>query len=223
MVPLRDQLKVSCQVCNPVDSSQELTSKTEVLNQVTRLRDNLDAAISKLNVLFDQSNCTREKARFAWNWVFNHELWAKKESSTATDFAVVGTVARYNVTLRCDLAKRENGPTYKQYLSGASVLPKGVALKFTVISTNVLPPYTVRWIIDNEGDEAYEAKQLHWESSDSGTTKWTSTAFKGNHRMMCQIEKEGQVMAKAVHIVKIKASGKSRTWGNWGSSNHGFG
>ncbi len=217
MVSLRDRLKVSCQVYNPVDPSQELTGKTEVLNQVTRLRDNLDTAISKLEVLFDQSNCTRDKARSAWDWVFNHEFWAKKD----TTFTDVSAVARYSVTIRCDLAKYENGPTYKQYLSGSSILPKGVALKFSVLSTNVPPPYTVRWIVNNEGDEASEEKQLHWESSDSGTIRWTSTAYKGTHRMICRIEKEGQVIAQAIHIVKIKASG-----GNYrmkSSSNCGFG
>lgn len=220
MVALRNRLKVSCQVYNPVDSSQELTGKTEVLNQVTRLRDNLDIAIIKLNVLFDQPNCTREKARFAWDWVFNHEFWAKKESAKVATFAEVSAVARYSVTIRCDLAKYKNGPTYKQYLSGSSVLPKGVALKFSAMSTDVPPPYSVRWIVDNEGDEAGEAKQLYWESSDSGATKWTSTAFKGTHRMICRIEKEGRVMAQTVHIVKIAASGNSRISG---SSNRGFG
>jgi Adenylyl/Guanylyl and SMODS C-terminal sensor domain len=220
MVALRDRLKVSCQVYNPVDSSQELTGKTEVLNQVTRLRDNLDTAISKLDILFDESNCTREKARFAWDWVFNHKFWAQKESTKLVTLGDISAVARYTVTIRCDLAKHKNGLTYKQYLSGTSVLPKGIALKFSVISTDVPPPYNVRWIVNNEGDEAYEAKQLHWESSDSGCIIWTSTAFKGNHRMTCLIEKEGRVMAQAVHIVKIKASGNFRIWG---TSNRGFG
>ena len=222
MVALRNRLKASCHVDNPVDTSQELTGKTEVLNQVTRLRDRLDTAISKLSVLFDESKCTREKARFAWDWIFNHEFWAKKESTKGTIKAELSAVTGYSVTVRCDLAKRENGPIYEQYLSGSSVLPKGVALKFSVISTNVppLPLYSVQWIVDNEGDEAGEAKQLYWESSDSGTTIWTSTAFKGTHRMTCQIKKEGRVMAQAVHIVKITASGNSRISG---SSNRGFG
>ncbi|WP_335237064.1 nucleotide-binding domain-containing protein [Nostoc sp.] len=219
MVALRDRLKLSCKVYNPVDSSQELTGKTEVLNQVTRLRDNLNIAISKLDVLFDQS-CTREKARYAWDWVFNHEFWVKKEITEVIDFANIIAIARYSLIIRCDLAKYENGPTYKQYLSGSSILPKGVALKFTVVSTNVPQPYSVRWIINNEGDEAQEAEQLCWESSDSGMTKWTSTAYKGNHRMTCQIEKNGQVMAKAVHIVKIMRSGNTR---NLSSSRRGFG
>lgn len=220
MFALRNRLKESCKVYNPVDSSQELTGKTEVLNQVTRLRDNLDTAISKLDILFDESKCTREKARFAWDWVFNHEFWAKKESTKGTTRADLSAVKRYSVTIRCDLAKHENGPTYKHYSSGSSVLPKGVALKFSVISTNVPPPYSVRWIVDNEGDEASEANQLHWESSDSRAIKWTSTAFKGNHQMICRIEKNGLVMAKTVHIVKINASGHSRTLGG---SNSGFG
>lgn len=220
MVALRDRLKGSCKVYNPVDSSQELTGKTEVLNQVTRLRDNLDTAINKLNILFDQSNCTREKARIVWGWVFNHDFWAKKESTKVTTLVELSSVAKYSVIIHCDLAKGENSPTYRQYLSGSSVLPKGIALKFSVISTDVPPPYSVRWVVENEGDEALEAQQLGWESSNSGPIKWTSTAFKGNHRMICQIEKNGQVMAEAVHIVKIKASGNSKIRS---SSNRGFG
>jgi len=220
MVALRNRLKGSCKVYNPVDNSQELTGKTEVFNQVTRLRDRLDTAISKLSVLFDESKCTREKARFALDWIFNHEFLAKKESTKATIRADLSVVRKYSVTVRCDLAKRENGPTYKHYSSGTSVLPKGIALKFSVISTDVPPPYSVRWIVHNKGDEADEANQLDWESSDSGAIKWTSTAFKGNHQMICRIEKNGLVMAEAVHIVKINASGHSRTLGG---SNSGFG
>jgi hypothetical protein len=219
MVALHNRLTVSCKVYNPVDKSQELTGKTEVLNQVIRLRDNLKVAIDKLEVLFNHS-CTIEKARSAWDWVFNHQFWVVKESKKVIDFADVIAIARYNLIIRCDLAKYENGPTYKQYLTGNSILPKGVALKFTVVSTNIPQPYSVRWIINNEGDEAQEAEQLCWESSDSGMTKWTSTAYKGNHRMTCQIEKNGQVMAKAVHIVKIMRSGNTR---NLSSSKRGFG
>jgi len=191
MVSLRDRLKLSCQVFNPVDTSQELTGKTEVQNQVMRLRGNLDTAIVKLAILFDQQNCTREKARFAWDWVFNHDFWAKKEKVDKSLTASERTVGPYSVTIRCDLAKRENGLTYKQYPSGSSVLPKGIALKFSVVSTNVPPPYSVRWIVQNEGDEACEAKQLSWEILDSQTTKWTSTAFKGRHRMTCHPSQSG--------------------------------
>jgi hypothetical protein len=219
MIALHNRLTVSCKVYNPVDKSQELTGKTEVLNQVIRLRDNLKVAIDKLEVLFNHS-CTREKARSAWDWVFNHQFWVAKESKKVIDFADVIAIARYNLIIRCDLAKYENGPTYRQYLSGSSRLPKGVALKFSVVSTNVPQPYSVRWIVNNEGDEAQEAEQLCWESSDSATTKWTSTAYKGNHRMTCQIEKNGQIMAETIHIVKINASGNIR---NSSSSNRGFG
>jgi len=219
MVALRDRLKISCQVYNPVDSTQELTGKIEVLNQVIRLRGNLDTAINKLNILFDESGCTKEKARFAWDWVFNHSFWAEKGSSTVSDFAAA-SVTGYSVTIRCDLAKSENKLTYKQYLSGASALPKGVALKFSVVSTDVLLPYNVRWIIANEGDEASEAQNLRWENIDSGTIMWTSTAFKGTHWMICQIEKEGRIMAKTAHIVKVKSSGTSIILSRF---NRGFG
>ncbi|QSJ20924.1 hypothetical protein JYQ62_23445 [Nostoc sp. UHCC 0702] len=184
-----------------------------------RLRDNLKIAIDRLEVLFDQS-CTREKARFAWDWVFNHQFWVAKESNKVIEFADVSAIAKYSLSIRCDLAKYKNGPTYKQYLSGSSILPKGVALKFSVVSTDVPQPYSIRWIIKNEGDEAHEAKQLSWENNDSGSTMWTSTAYKGTHRMICQIEKNGQIMAKMVHIVKIKGSGNTK---NLSSFKRGFG
>ncbi|WP_197521180.1 nucleotide-binding domain-containing protein [Bradyrhizobium icense] len=60
--------------------------------------------------------------------------------------------------IRCDLARTEGGKTYKRYESGSSVLPKKVALRFTVESTNVPPPYKIVWHVENHGDEAAEHK-----------------------------------------------------------------
>lgn len=208
MVALRDRLNISCQVWNPVDSTQELTGNDEVLHQVERLRDNLGKAIGRLAILFDQKNCTREKGRFAWDWVFNHEFWATKETlQKASVEATTGALVPYAVAIRCDLARKEKGPTYMEYRSNSAVLPKGVHLKFSVVSTNVLPPYEVRWIVRNEGDEAREENQLFWERNDTGLTHWTSTRFKGCQTMTCQIEKDGRVLARAVHVVRIAPGG----------------
>jgi hypothetical protein len=209
MTALRNRLNGSCDVANPINGSSDLTANEEVLHQVERLRDNLGTALSHLAILFDQQNCTREKARSAWDWVFNHDFWAKKEmmqKSLAEDIAAVST--GYSVAVRCDLARKEGGPTYKQYASGSTVLPKGVSLKFSVVATTVPQPYTVRWSAQNEGDEAREVNQMSWNRIESAS--WTSTKFKGRHTMTCQIEKNGTVLARAVHVVRVAPGGKWR-------------
>lgn len=209
MVALHNSLKLSCRVWNPVDLTQELTGKEEVLHEVERLRDQLDMAIGKLAILFDQANCTRRKALSAWDWFFNHNFWTTDETarkSVSEDDA--GAVVPYSVTIRCDLAKKRDGATYKEYGSGSALLPKGVHLRFSVVSTSVPAPYDVRWTVRNEGDEARAAQQLSWERNDTGATHWTSTRFKGRHTMTCQIERNGRVLARTVHRVRIAPGGR---------------
>jgi hypothetical protein len=199
---LKARLDVSCQVRNPINGSPDLTDNEEVLHQAERLRDNLGTALSRLGILFDQRNCTREKARSAWDWVFNHTFWGAKEAvrkALVEDTAAVGTA--YTVAIRCDLAKKQGGPTYRQYLSGGGILPKDVNLKFSVVFTTVPQPYSVRWIVQNDGDEAREAKQMSWSALAS--ERWTSTLFKGRHTMTCEIERNGAVLARAVHVVRV--------------------
>ena len=210
MVRVRDRLNVYTKVFNPVVTSQELTGSTEVANQVVRLRDQLTGVIAELKVLF-RSDCTREQARFAWDWVFNHVFWATKEASTKNGASYVTESLLYSAKILCGLAGSRGGRIYREYPSGSAMLPKGVYLKFSLVSTDVPPPYTVRWIVTNHGDEATEAHQLRWEKTQE-TAHWTSTLYKGTHQMTCQIEKGGRLLAKTVHSVKIKP-GKSR--GYW--------
>lgn len=199
MVALRDRLKASTEVRSPVDPSQKLTEREDVLKQVERLRDNLDSAVGKLSALFEDS-CTRERARFAWDWVFNHEFWAKKEEKV--EKASAGERALpFTVQIECGLAKRQGWLTYRKYPSAAFVLPKGISLKFSVVSTNTPQPYSIHWIVDNEGDEATDEKQQHWEKTDP--ICWTSTKYKGTQTMTCQLERDGRVLAKSRHVVKI--------------------
>lgn len=199
---LKIRLDAYCQVANPINGSPALTDNEEVLHQVERLRDNLGTAISRLAILFDAGNCTREKARSACDWVFNHTFWGEKEAlekSLAEDIANVATA--YTVAIRCDLAQTERDRPYRQHLSGGGILPKNVHLRFSVISTTVPQPYSVRWIVQNEGDEAKEAEQMSWSATAS--ERWTSTLFKGRHTMTCEIERNGYVLARAVHVVRV--------------------
>ncbi len=33
--------------------------------------------------------------------------------------------------------------------------------------------------------------------------RWTSTLFKGRHTMTCEVERNGVVLARAVHVVRV--------------------
>lgn len=205
VVALRNRLAYDTTVRNPVDRS-EFTANSEIANQVKRFKAQLDMAVGKLSTLFD-GDCDRTRGRSAWDWIFVHDFWGGKETAKVALDESVTTAALptpYFVKIRCDLARREGAKTYKHYESGSSVLPKNVALKFTVESTNVPSPYKIVWHVDNHGDEAAEHKQLTWETPPSERfEKWTSTAFKGSHRMICRIVKDGRIQAETSHNVKI--------------------
>jgi hypothetical protein len=204
IIALRDRLAGYTRVNNPADGT-EFTANPEILNQVKRFKAQLNMAADKLATLFD-ANCDRAKARGAWDWVFVHDFWGGKEvAKVALDEALASSVpSAYFVSIQCDLARSQGAATYKRYASGSSVLPKNVALKFTVASTNVPAPYKIVWHVDNHGDEAVEHNQETWETAPSESFEhWTSTAFKGTHRMICRIVKDGRTWAEASHIVKI--------------------
>ena len=208
IVALRNRLARYTRVDNPVDGS-EFTANPEILNQIKRFKTQLDMAVGKLAPLF-VADCDRAKARGAWDWVFVHDFWGGKEvAKVALDETLAASVpSAYFVKIQCDLARSERAPTYKQYASGSSVLPKNLSLRFTVASTNVPAPYKIVWHVDNHGDEASDADQLTWETQPSESYEhWTSTAYKGSHRMICRIMKDGRVWAETSHIVKI-APGK---------------
>jgi len=162
-------------------------------------------AVGKLAALFE-ANCTGRKPAARGTWFFVHDFWGRKgsrEDGFGRGFGGHGAIA-YFASIRCDLARSQGAPTYKQYASGSSVLPKNVNLKFTVASTNVPAPYKIVWHVDNHGDEASEHNLLTWETNPSDSFEhWTSTAFKGSHRMICRIMKDDRVWAETSHIVKI--------------------
>jgi hypothetical protein len=72
------RIRISQDVCNPVNKSQSLTERPVDKGRVCRLRDKLETAIEKLSVLNDLK-CTEEEAMDAWYWVFQHPFWSTDE------------------------------------------------------------------------------------------------------------------------------------------------
>lgn len=204
LVALKNRLSYSTKVYSPIDGS-DLTAKTEVENQVKRLHTYLTTHLPKLDILFDQSACTRQKARSAWNWIFKHAFWSDEEKQASNTLAESRALALpFTVAIRCELSRKEGERPYGLYPSASSLLRKGIGLYFSIEATNVPQPYEVKWTVTNEGDEATSAEQKEW--SKAGPTVSTSTAFKGRQRMTCKVMRNGTVLAQQDHIVRIGRS-----------------
>lgn len=208
IVALANRLNGNTKVYNPVTQA-EFTENSEIQSQVNRLKTQINMAVAKLAPLFDQQNCTRDKARSDWDWVFNHQFWAGKEKvqKAALDEELnASALAPYYVKIKCELSGTYGGKTYREYASGGGVLQKNTYLKFTVLGTNVPSPYLITWETRNSGDEASDDNALLSITQPShGYSYWTGTAYKGNHQMVCKITRNGIVVAQTSHLVRVAA------------------
>jgi len=192
------RLKGSVQVENPVQPGVYFTSSDRRRREVERLRDELEAKLPSLDVLY-QADCTRKQAMGAWDAIFWHDYWSdvKKE-------AACSALGSTGLAIECWLSKKSQGPVYKQHKSDSTALPKGVHLRFTAVPDGVAPPYDVRWAVRNEGHEAKEDRALEHDTMKSvNEPYWTSTAYKGRHKMICEVIKDGITVRRGEHLVRI--------------------
>lgn len=195
---LLTRLKTNIQVENPAQPGMFFTSSERRRREVERLRDVLDEKLPSLDVL-NRNDCTPKQAMSAWNEIFYHSYWSETKANLARS-----DVGDSGLTVDCWLANKEGGAVYRQHQSDSKPLPKGVHLRFRATPTGVALPYTVRWSVRNEGHEAKEDGALAHDSlKNSGEFHWTSTAYRGRHTMLCEILKDGLVVRRAQHFVRI--------------------
>lgn len=195
---LLSRLNGSVQVENPVQPGVYFTASDRRRREVERLRDELEAKLPSLDVLY-KADCTRKQAMGAWDAIFWHDFWseAKKEASKSA-------LGATGLAINCWLAKKNGGPVFTQYKSDAKALPKGVHLRFTAAPDGILPPYNLRWSVRNEGHEATEAGEVaHDTLKAANEPYWTSTAYKGRHKMVCEVIKDGVTVRRGEHLVRI--------------------
>lgn len=196
---IKSRLERNFTVLSPVDSLQALTDKPKFVTQVKNLHRRLGSVLSKLDPLFEE-NCTDSIARKAWNYMFQHNYW----SSTSDLSEKHETNSQgYGLTLSVGIAKSQGGSLRSSGLRSGLVLPKRVHLKFEA-STNVPPPYSVKWQVVNSGDEARAANDLGHETISDNRVRWERTAYRGQHEMICEILKSGEVVASGKHNVNIR-------------------
>ena len=200
LVTIKNRLDNSCTVYNPTDHSQELTEKQKFLTQVKNLKKRLGSVITKLDKLFDDK-CTETMANKAWHYMFQHEYWDTENKSHSSKSA--HGVNGYTVDLRMGIAKKQHWAVTANNVINGRFLPKRVHLKFTA-STNVPSPYCVKWRVVNNGDEAEAANDMGHVSTTDQLVNWERTAYRGKHKLICEIVKDGACVAAAEKVVNIR-------------------
>lgn len=197
---LLDRLNANVHVDNPVLPSASFTASERRRKEVERLRDCLEEKLPSLGVLH-RSDCTARQAFAAWDAIFWHDFWTTQKHASDRALVTMGLV------IECWLSRKNEGPVFKQHRSDSTPLPKGLHLRFTAKPEGIVPPYSVRWSVRNEGHEAQDAEQLAHDSVKSANEPyWTSTAFKGRQKMICEVLKNGVTVRKAEHYVRIGTS-----------------
>lgn len=194
------RLKTNVYVENPVLPSTSFTDSERRRKEVERLRDCLEEKVSSLQVL-NRADCTARQAYAAWDAIFWHDYWSEQKHAADRALVTVGLI------IECWLSRKNGGAVFKQHRSDSTPLPKGLHLRFMAKLEGIVPPYSVRWSVRNEGHEAQDAGQLAHDSVKlANEPYWTSTAFKGRQKMICEILKDGVLVRKAEHYVRIGTS-----------------
>mgnify|MGYP006428310703 CR=1 FL=1 len=202
-----NRLTYNNQVYNPTDKSSEITEKSKYKNQVNRLKEKLKQAVKKLGIL-SSPHCNEEKAYNAWKWIFNSDFW-KLKTRTVTTLNERSFLPESQIALNVSLHISKNGFRLNSNApNGSMKIPKKIWLKFSA-TTNISTPFDVKWIVENEGDEAEAIPDLGHETLNenlysSSFSHWERTAYKGKHKLISQIIKNKQVVASEKFEVIIK-------------------
>lgn len=81
MAQLTKRLAGGCHVKSPV-ADEWLTEKDKNYQRVCNFKAQLDKAVEKLAVLFEDG-CTDQQAFLAWNFLFNHDFWTEAAGGAA--------------------------------------------------------------------------------------------------------------------------------------------
>lgn len=110
------------------------------------------------------------------------------------------------LTLKAGVAEREGGRILYNYPSASHAVGKGRWIQFSIASTSIIPPYVIKWTVENHGKEAQRARDMghSGETTSRDPYKWEHTRYRGSHHMICEIIQSGAVVARAKHTVTIK-------------------
>ncbi len=205
IVSIKERLYWDKDIFNPVDSSLSLIETDKHKKQVEYLEKRLKTWIESLSPLFDE-DCDELKAKKIWGKFFKSNWWSEEiKKSDSINFN--NQVVPYNMNVRVFVYTKQGALLGEYDPTGSSTLPKGMKLKFK-ITTSFPYNYTVDWEVKNEGDEAEIAgedvkRRGQVDENDFHICNET-TAYKGNHKVICKLLSNGSFVASKEIEVRIR-------------------
>ena len=194
---LSSRLDLNIHVSNPVGGT--LTGKQKYIDRVVFLREKLKWVLPKLEELRDP-NSTHDDAKRAWRWFFNHSFWETPSTRNALLAETAGFPA--TIRIRAEIATGKGSKTKYEYRDGPAI-PKGCWIRFTAEDRSLAPGDMFHWIVENTGDEAVGLDDLGHTKTNQSSQNWERTAYKGTHRMICEVRHGTRVVARGVRKVPI--------------------
>ena len=191
-------------VYNPVDCTLELTNRDKYLKQVANFRLALAQVLQDLQILFQTDS--EECALAAWNAMFQHEFWTAKSMLTETRRLYRGLVKakrQEELRIKAEVIDPETKMHVRNYSSNGEALQKGTHLRFSVAYIFVRCPYQIRWIVQNYGVEAEANDDLGPRLDGYEEYQIEHTGYTGSHTMLCEIVREGMIVAQAQYLVNV--------------------
>ena len=155
---------------------------------------------------FPEAPASAQFARAAQLLEHDTLLDSSFESEVCRSTEFVPSIPNETVTITAQLAREKDGTFLRHHSSDSRPIAKEMGIKFSISKTSVEPPYEIRWIVENHGKEAQEAKCMDHEASSTSNEPWNweTTAYCGSHFLICEVIKGGAVVARTKHIVNIK-------------------
>ena len=188
------------EVHNPTDQTISLISSEDHHQQIESLKEKLDTCIANLETALNDTKCDQAKAWKAWGKFFFNDWWsAEVTRSIANDTRLADSAVKVDVTVY----RKPNSLRTKYNPASNQIIPKGMNIKL-VLKPTFNPPYDVRWEVRNAGDEARWKNQIapragQVDSQDQNVCHETS-AFRGNHKVICEVKKNGGTYSTEILI-----------------------
>jgi len=223
-----NRLDEDTEVNNPIDKDSEgngipLLRTQDHKDEVVKMKNYLQKGLNKLAILFNDKECSEEKALRAWGEFFNNNYWTDlaDEISNISETASINKSfsslnedlydyneteefieelypinERYNIDIECKV--EQSGyivDTLRNFISRNKYLKPNKKLHFEIIRNTVPKPYKIYWKILNVGNEAMKRNEIRGQIIKGDITHTEDTLFSGEHKVYCYIIKNKECVA----------------------------
>lgn len=188
------------EVLNPTDQTLSLLTDDGHHKQIVSLQEKLSSCLDNLETSLKDSKCDQAKAWKAWGKFYLSSWWSADLARSEVRGAIL---AESPIKVEVAVFRKANTLRAKYEPNGNQVIPKGMNIRFT-LKPSFPMPYTVRWEVQNSGDEAgwsnQSAPRPGQVDRDNQNVCTEKSAFRGNHKVICEVTKDGRVYTSEIPV-----------------------